>query len=413
MLGTLLGMATRRFLGLAIVGALVLGVVAGPGPAQRGTFPGRNGTPARTPQQAGNLLANPGAEDGEGAPDASARPAVPGWQTTSTFTAVNYGSPDSPTTAQSARLGGGTNFFAGGPGGALATASQTADVSAQAAAIDAGRVGATLSGWLGGFASQEDSATVAAVFQSGSGAALARATIGPVTATERNNQTSLLSRTTTTLVPAGTRRIQVVLTAKREAGSYNDGYLDNIVLALGPPPLPVAGVSVNVAPAGGVVLVRLRGSTRFVNLTSLRNVPVGSEFDVRRGQVRLVSAAGGRQTQTGTFYQGRAVVRQVRARLPVTTLELSGPLACPKRKTSAAGATKPPRVRRLWGNAKGRFRTRGKYASATVRGTVWLTEDRCDGTLVRVRSGRVEVTDQVANRRVVIRSGQSYLARRR
>ena len=107
------------------------------------------------------------------------------------------------------------------------------------------------------------------------------------------------------------------------------------------------------------------------------------------------------------------MVRQVRARLPVTTLELSGPLACPKRKPSAVGASKPPPVRRLWGNAKGRFRTRGKYASATVRGTVWLTEDRCDGTLVRVRSGRVEVTDQVANRRVIVRGGQSYLARAR
>lgn len=393
-------MVPRRLLGLAIGGALVFAVVAGPGPA-------------RTSQQAGNLLANPGAEDGDGAPDSSAQSEVPSWQTTSTFTAVNYGAPDFPTASQGARAGGGVNFFAGGPGGAVATASQTVDVSAQAAAIDAGRVGATLSGWLGGFGSQADSATVAAVFQGGSGAALARATIGPVTATERNSQTSLLSRTTATLVPAGTRTIRVVLTAKRESGSYNDGYLDNVVLALGPPPVPVAGVSVNVAPAGGVVLVRPRGSSRFVNLTSLRNVPVGSEFDVRRGRVKLVSAAGGRQTQTGTFYQGRAVVRQVRARVPVTILELTGPLSCPKRKPSGTGATKPPKARRLWGNVKGHFRTKGKYASATVRGTIWLTEDRCDGTLVRVRTGRVEVTDQVAHRLVVIRAGQSYLARAR
>ena len=63
-----------------------------------------------------------------------------GWQTTSTFTAVNYGAPDFLTTAQSAGLGGGTNFFAAGPAG-LTTASQSIDVSAQAAAIDAGRVG--------------------------------------------------------------------------------------------------------------------------------------------------------------------------------------------------------------------------------------------------------------------------------
>ena len=180
---------------------------------------------------------------------------------------------------------------------------------------------------------------------------------------------------------------------------------------LGAVPPPVAGVSVNVAPAGGVVLVRLRGSNRFVNLTSLRNVPVGSEFDVRRGQVRLVSAAGGRRTQTGTFSQGRAIVRQARVSVPVTELQLSGALSCPKRKTSGVAATKPPRTRHLWGNAKGRFRTRGKYASATVRGTNWLTEDRCDGTLIRVRTGRVEVTDQVTHRRIIVTTGRSYFAK--
>src|SRR5262245_54531352 len=36
-------MATLRILALAIVGALVLGVAAGPGPAKRSTFPGANG----------------------------------------------------------------------------------------------------------------------------------------------------------------------------------------------------------------------------------------------------------------------------------------------------------------------------------------------------------------------------------
>jgi len=41
------------------------------------------------------------------------------------------------------------------------------------------------------------------------------------------------------------------------------------------------------------------------------------------------------------------------------------------------------------------------------------TEDRCDGTLIRVRTGRVQVTDTVRNRRIILRSGQSYLARAR
>jgi Tol biopolymer transport system component len=179
---------------------------------------------------------------------------------------------------------------------------------------------------------------------------------------------------------------------------------------LGAVPPPVAGVSVNVTPVSGTVLVRVRGTNRFVNLARLRNVPVGSELDVTRGRVRLVSAAGARKTQTGVFYSGRAIVRQPRAKAPVTTLQLSGTLACPKRAPAAA---KPPRVRRLWGNGKGRFATKGRFASAAVRGTIWLTEDRCDGTLIRVVQGRVQITDQVRNRRITLRAGQSYLARAR
>jgi dipeptidyl aminopeptidase/acylaminoacyl peptidase len=175
-------------------------------------------------------------------------------------------------------------------------------------------------------------------------------------------------------------------------------------------PQPVAGVSVNVAPVSGVVKVRLRGTNQFIELVQLRNVPVGSELDVTGGRVRLVSAAGSKKTQSGIFYAGRAVVRQPRSKAPVTTLQLSGPLACPKR---AAAATKPPRKRRLWGNGKGKFRTKGRFASAAVRGTVWLTEDRCDGTLISVRQGRVQVTDFVRNRRITLRAGQSYLARAR
>jgi hypothetical protein len=178
-------------------------------------------------------------------------------------------------------------------------------------------------------------------------------------------------------------------------------------------PPPVVGVSVNIAPVSGVVRVRLRGTNRFVNLARLRNVPVGSELDVIRGRVRLTSAAGNRRTQTSVFYQGRAVVRQPRVRTPFTNLQLSGPLSCPRRSAAGADASKPPRTRRLWGNGKGRFRTQGRFASAVVRGTIWLTEDRCDGTLIRVRQGRVDVRDTVRNRTFRLRAGQSYLARAR
>jgi hypothetical protein len=47
---------------------------------------------------------------------------------------------------------------------------------------------------------------------------------------------------------------------------------------------------------------------------------------------------------------------------------------------------------------------------ATVRGTSWYTEDRCDGTLTRVSQGSVSVRDLVNDRTVIVRAGHSYLA---
>jgi hypothetical protein len=73
-------------------------------------------------------------------------------------------------------------------------------------------------------------------------------------------------------------------------------------------------------------------------------------------------------------------------------------------------------VRRLWGSGRGRFRTRGRYGAATVRGTKWLTLDRCDGTNVRVVRGKVSVQDLVhPNRRskLVTAGGKTFVPYKR
>ena len=70
-------------------------------------------------------------------------------------------------------------------------------------------------------------------------------------------------------------------------------------------------------------------------------------------------------------------------------------------------------MRKLWGrDGGGRFRTRGRSSSATVRGTVWLTEDRCDGTRVVVREGAVDVRPNRGGRARRVRAGRSLLVRR-
>jgi len=45
-----------------------------------------------------------------------------------------------------------------------------------------------------------------------------------------------------------------------------------------------------------------------------------------------------------------------------------------------------------------------------VRGTVWITSDRCDGTLTRVTRGTVAVRDFRGRETIVVRRGKSYLA---
>jgi hypothetical protein len=66
---------------------------------------------------------------------------------------------------------------------------------------------------------------------------------------------------------------------------------------------------------------------------------------------------------------------------------------------------------KLWGNGKGKFRTTGKYSSATVRGTIWLTQDECDGTLTKVKRGVVQVRDFKRKKTLTVKTGHSYLAR--
>jgi hypothetical protein len=174
-------------------------------------------------------------------------------------------------------------------------------------------------------------------------------------------------------------------------------------------PEPVLGQSVVAGTVSGTVRVKGKDG-KFRTLGANESIPLGSTVDATKGRVRLTSAAGpGGATQTAVFYQGMFVVTQTRGPKPITQLALAGKLTCPKAKRATASARK--RVRRLWGDGKGRFRTRGRHGAATVKGTKWLTEDRCDSTLVRVRRGTVVVRDFAKRRNVTVKKGHSYVAR--
>jgi hypothetical protein len=166
-----------------------------------------------------------------------------------------------------------------------------------------------------------------------------------------------------------------------------------------------------VQPAGGKVLVKPKGSKTFVELDAGRGIPLGSEVDTRHGKVRLSSVPrSGGPVQSALFYDGLFVVTQAGG---ITNLKLSEPLAkCPPAKASAAAKRKKkPKSRRLWGDGSGAFRTQGRSSAATVRGTKWLVQDSCAGTLTRVARGVVQVNDFVRHKKLVLRKGKSYTAK--
>jgi hypothetical protein len=365
--------------------------------------------PAGAVVPSGNLVVNPGAEAAPGATDSAAQLPLPGWTVESTFTAVQYGTSGFPTVADGAALGGGVNFFAGGPGGAASAATQVIDVSGAAAEIDAGKVAATLSALLGGYAGQTDHAAVTATFLNAAGAPAGAVALPTVTSTDRNLTTSLIARTASGTLPAGTRGISVRIDAIRDEGSYNDGYIDNVSLVLGSGAgAPVFHKTVVVKVVSGKVRVRRPGSKDFVDLSGSQGIPLGSTVDTLAGVVELSSVpkAGG-TPQSARFYEGVFKVTQAGS---VTNLALTEPLASCRRGARSAAATKK-KERHLWGDGKGSFRTAGKYSSATVRGTKWLVKDSCAGTLTRVVRGTVSVRDKVRAKTVKVRAGKSYLAK--
>ena len=175
-----------------------------------------------------------------------------------------------------------------------------------------------------------------------------------------------------------------------------------------PPPTP--GQNVNATPIAGNVLVKQAGTAQFVPLSQPSVVPVGSQFDATKGRVELTAARAGGITDTSQFYDGTFQVSQpTPTALAELRLVLQDFSVCSVPSFAAVDKNKR-RVRRLWGSGKGKFRTRGRYSSATVRGTVWRTEDRCDGTLTQVREGSVTVRDIGRKKDIVVRAGKSYLA---
>jgi hypothetical protein len=188
---------------------------------------------------------------------------------------------------------------------------------------------------------------------------------------------------------------------------------------------PVLAVSGNVQPISGKVLIKIPGQG-FEPLSGLRQIPFGSTVDATEGHVQVTTALPQGGQETGEFFAGEFVLTQ--ARNGVVTLKLTGGSNAVCAGTSHGRRTHNARRRhnsrrlavlarrsrsrrKLWSNAHGTFTTKGSYAAGAVQGTEWLTEDRCNGTFIRVTRDKVKVTDLVRHRTFIVRAGHSIFVK--
>jgi hypothetical protein len=196
-----------------------------------------------------------------------------------------------------------------------------------------------------------------------------------------------------------------------------------------PPSQPALGKSFNVS-ATGLVLIQING--KLVPLTQLTHIPNGTIVNALHGTLTLTSAAtGGTQharlaaktgktktkTQTGKF--GGAVFKVTQSHSGLTTLSLvegttkGAPsyASCTTKKGKAVTAALSKKtLQLLHSSAHGKFRTKGRYSAATIRGTIWTVADRCDGTLTHAIKDTVTVDDFVRHKTIALHPGHSYLA---
>jgi hypothetical protein len=165
------------------------------------------------------------------------------------------------------------------------------------------------------------------------------------------------------------------------------------------------------------VTVKLPGSSTFTTLSSTANIPVGSTIDALSGTVSLTVTLPDGSSQTGQFYNGVFVFTQTAGGTVIATLTGASFTDCPppthgvRADAHAASGKKKPTtvIRQLWGNGHGKYTTKGRYGSASVSGTIWVTEDLCDGTLIKaIKDNVIVVSFAHPHIKHNVRQGQSF-----
>lgn len=177
-----------------------------------------------------------------------------------------------------------------------------------------------------------------------------------------------------------------------------------------PAVVPVQNRSLVAATVSGSVFVRIGKTDEYRELRPGEPVPVGTVLDTSDGRVQLVAAIGG-GVQTAWFWGGTFTVLQPKGAGGYVEIRLFGKPVCKKASKKATRLVKRKKKPKVWGDGKGKFRTKGANSSASVSGTKWLVEERCTGTFTKVERGSVKVRDFTKRKTVTVKAGKNYLAR--
>ncbi|MFH0518661.1 RNA polymerase sigma factor [Streptomyces sp. M41] len=185
-------------------------------------------SPTLTPT--GNLIANSGAEVGSCSVYGEDSMDIPGWQTVSgSPVPLCYGF-GNMTTSEGPQDSGlpGQAYFAGGLVD-YAVLTQSIPLPSRPSGAT---VSYTLSGWLGGWAYEEEHAGLTADFFAADGSILHTADLAPVSDAARGNQNGFRQQTVTAAVPADAESVTLTLTFTGSGDNFNDGAAEDLHFSL-------------------------------------------------------------------------------------------------------------------------------------------------------------------------------------
>jgi uncharacterized protein (TIGR03437 family) len=247
-----------------------------------------------------NLIANPGAEDGDvSLPQYTGPvPLIPAWNRVGKTDVVPYGR--FMDLSHPAPLNHLNNYFVGGWSNSRSTLSQDIDLSAGAATIDTGGVTFDVSAYLGDDFGKPDHSAMTVNFYDGGGRGLNSVSLGPVNVPA--SLTGMMFQRRIGAVPKSARKVTVAVEFTRLAGVDNDGAADDLSLVLNAPAAADSVLNrnllVNPAAEGGPaaasghdIAVDIPGWTRTTPFSVERYPPAAMPGSPNRGAALFTAGA--------------------------------------------------------------------------------------------------------------------------